>query len=72
MWTINIKGKSYRVGDDRCPYCNEEGPFVQMGPTSVIGKRLERRFLECLVCGNTFIKHVKTLLNFHKRRQPTT
>lgn len=50
----------YRASDKLCPYCMDEGPFVQKGKATVVRTGDERTYLECLRCGNTFIKHAKS------------
>ncbi len=60
----------YRAGDKLCPYCMDDGPFVKKGHSVTHVKLIDgeeqmgyidrdRTYLECLVCGNTFIKHAK-------------
>lgn len=49
----------YRAGDKLCPYCMDDGPFIQKMKSTVVGNGEERTYLECLRCGNTFIKHTE-------------
>ncbi|KKL27680.1 hypothetical protein LCGC14_2382750 [marine sediment metagenome] len=50
----------HRVGDSLCPYCMDDGPFVKQGASTILGTGHKRTYLECLRCGNMFIKHTKS------------
>lgn len=48
---------SYRVSDKLCPYCFDDGPFIEMLVSLLTEEKLVRYYLECLVCGNIWVKH---------------
>lgn len=57
-WEDTIVGKlSHRVSDKLCPYCFDDGPFIEMSVSLLTKEKIVRYYLECLACGNTWVKH---------------